>query len=117
MSESTFPTDYQDLARRALLAWYVDAGADETIGDAPVDRFATTPRTSHVSAASAEAESSAYRAPDLVAEIQQDLATAVPAIPTPPLQSRSAAADRPEIQPTASMTSYVPHSRLSTAAR
>lgn len=27
-------------AARALLAWYVDAGVDEAIGDAPVDRFA-----------------------------------------------------------------------------
>ncbi len=91
MSEAPFATGYQDLARRSLLAWYVDAGADETIGDAPVDRFATNPRTSPISAASAEAESPANRAPDLVAEMQQDLATAVPAISTPPLQSRSAA--------------------------
>lgn len=28
---------------RALLDWYVEAGVDETIGDAPVDRFSTPP--------------------------------------------------------------------------
>ena len=36
----------EDLA--ALLKWYVDSGLDETIGDVPVDRFAS--RTSMVSA-------------------------------------------------------------------
>jgi DNA polymerase len=34
----------QDAAALAkLLQWYVDAGADEAIGEAPVDRFATAP--------------------------------------------------------------------------
>ncbi len=91
MSEATLSGDDRDLARRALLAWYIDAGADETIGDVPVDRFASAPETSLVPAASAEPESRALRAPHLVAEMQQGLAPGAPASATPPLQSRSAA--------------------------
>ena len=29
---------------RALLAWYLEAGVDETIGEQPVDRYAATAR-------------------------------------------------------------------------
>ena len=31
-----------DLTQRATLGWYIEAGVDEAIGDAPVDRFAAT---------------------------------------------------------------------------
>jgi len=34
----------QRAAARALLAWYLDAGVDEAVGDRPVDRFANTAR-------------------------------------------------------------------------
>ncbi len=37
-AESTNETSLRDVA--ALLRWYVDMGVDETIGEAPVDRFA-----------------------------------------------------------------------------
>lgn len=62
------------LATKALLDWYVTAGVDESIGDAPVDRFGLAP---------AEAPVVAKSAPD-------DSAPR-PAAKAPPLQSRDAA--------------------------
>jgi uracil-DNA glycosylase family 4 len=61
-------------ATRALLDWYVTAGVDETIGDAPVDRFAAAPVET---AASVES---------VTAPPPQRLAAKAP-----PLQSRDAA--------------------------
>lgn len=41
--------------RVALLAWYVEAGADEAVGEAPVDRYAMRPATAAPAAASTAA--------------------------------------------------------------
>lgn len=73
------------LAARALLEWYVDAGADEAIGDAPVDRFG--PAQARPAAAVAEAQTAAPH-------MSPPPASAPPPSgvrQTQPLQSRNAA--------------------------
>ena len=62
---------------KALLDWYVEAGVDETIGNAPVDRFVTAQ-----SAADPAQKAQAVRA-------ETDFARE--ATSTSPLQSRDAA--------------------------
>lgn len=52
--ENHQPSDF-NADPAALLRWYVDAGVDETIGDAPVDRFKVTSKTAPVAAPSPQA--------------------------------------------------------------
>ena len=89
MGETNLSGNGLDRARRALLAWYVDAGADEPIGNAPVDRFAATPGPAPVRPTD-DKEKAAATTPRTVAEAQRDLAPAAPPISATPLQSRSA---------------------------
>ncbi len=77
-------------ATRALLAWCIDAGADETIGDRPVDRFAAA-EAAPPRPAAGDRGSPAAPAPRVVAETQRALAPVASPIPATPLQSRSAA--------------------------
>ncbi|MEX2454219.1 MAG: uracil-DNA glycosylase [Rhodospirillaceae bacterium] len=84
-------------AKAAMLAWYVDAGADEAIGERPVNRFAEVPQAPAIPSAPVPAH---VRQTDSVAVPQPPPASpaARPApIPdqarpaTAPLQSRDAA--------------------------
>lgn len=87
----------RDAAVRAMLGWYVDAGADEAILDSPVDRFAAREPADAVSAR----QPAASAPPNVLAEAPQRFdapAQSPPAPPAPaarpapaPLQSRDAA--------------------------
>ena len=98
MDDARDSSTERDAAVRAMLGWYVDAGADEAILDSPVNRFAVRERAAAVSARQAPASAP----PNVVAEAPQRFdpppppvsAPAVPpaARPAPaPLQSRDAA--------------------------
>ncbi|MEX2449510.1 MAG: uracil-DNA glycosylase [Rhodospirillales bacterium] len=60
------PSEPVPLAPRALMTWYLEAGVDETIGDAPVDRYAAAAR------AFAPLEASARPAPAQPAPVMTD---------------------------------------------
>ena len=66
-----------ETAEKALLDWYVEAGVDETIGNAPVDRFVT-------------AQSAADR-PKSAGAVRTETDSLREATSPPPLQSRDAA--------------------------
>lgn len=66
--------------KKALLDWYVEAGVDETIGDAPVDRFAAAPPPVQT----ATPTQAASQPPSKPAALREASAP-------PPLQSRDAA--------------------------
>lgn len=79
-----------DATHRALLDWYVEAGADEAIGDEPVDRFAAH------AASVAQIENAPARTAGVSGQLSENIASPVSvspqARPEPaPLQSRDSA--------------------------
>jgi uracil-DNA glycosylase family 4 len=84
----------RDAALRALLGWYVDAGADEAILDSPIDRFAAPPPASATPAPPSPQARLAEASSRLDAPAPPPPMPAAPpaARPAPPpLQSRDAA--------------------------
>ena len=80
-------------AKRALLGWYVEAGADEAIADAPVNRFAAAADAAPAQAAASPRPQAAIppAAPPAAAEMPPGLAENTSRPPPAPLQSRDAA--------------------------
>ena len=84
--------------KKALLDWYLTAGVDETITDAPVDRFASTALAAETSAAASPAgnagavrEAQTNFTPPVGTEPSVHRSPQKPPQKAPQLQSRDAA--------------------------